>query len=63
MPSTSANLVFSNRKHLVVVPYDVRNKCVVALRQQLLNAGRIELHFGRRCPWFDVIGDIARSCA
>ena len=27
------------------------------------HAGRIELHFGKRCPWFDVIRDIAHSFA
>ena len=27
------------------------------------HAGRIELHYGKRCPWFDIIADIARSRA
>lgn len=27
------------------------------------HAGRIELHFGKRCPWFDVIRNIAHSYA
>ena len=30
--------------------------CAVRL---VRHAGRIELHFGKRCPWFDVIDDIA----
>jgi len=34
--------------------------CAVRL---VRHAGRIELHFGKRCPWFDVIGDIAHSCS
>ena len=32
--------------------------CAVRL---VRHAGRIELHFGTRCPWFDVIEDIASS--
>ena len=27
------------------------------------HAVRIELHYGKRCPWFDIIVDIARSRA
>lgn len=27
------------------------------------HAGGIELHFGKRCPWFDIIADIARCRA
>lgn len=27
------------------------------------HAGSIELHYGKRCPWFDIIADIARSRA
>lgn len=27
------------------------------------HAGGIELHFGKRCPWFDVIRDIASTYA
>ena len=27
------------------------------------HAGRIELHYGKRCPWFDIIADIVRSRA
>ena len=27
------------------------------------HAGRIELHYGKRCPWFDIIVDIVRSRA
>lgn len=27
------------------------------------HASRIELHYGKRCPWFDIIADIARSRA
>ena len=34
--------------------------CAVRL---VRHAGRIELHFGKRCPWFDVIADIARTYA
>lgn len=34
--------------------------CAVRL---VRHAGRIELHFGKRCPWFDVIRDIAHSYA
>ena len=34
--------------------------CAVRL---IRHAGRIELHFGKRCPWFDVIDDIAHSYA
>jgi len=34
--------------------------CAVRL---VRHAGRIELHFGKRCPWFDVIRDIAYSHA
>jgi len=34
--------------------------CAVRL---VRHAGRIELHFGKRCPWFDVIRDIAYSLA
>ena len=34
--------------------------CAVRL---VRHAGRIELHFGKRCPWFDVIDDIARATA
>jgi hypothetical protein len=34
--------------------------CAVRL---VRHAGRIELHFGKRCPWFDVIRDIAHSFA
>jgi hypothetical protein len=34
--------------------------CAVRL---VRHAGRIELHFGRRSPWFEVIDDIARSFA
>ena len=34
--------------------------CAVRL---VRHAGRIELHFGKRCPWFDVIRDIAHSLA
>jgi len=34
--------------------------CAVRL---VRHAGRIELHFGKRCPWFDVIRDIACSHA
>jgi hypothetical protein len=26
------------------------------------HAGRTELHFGKRCPWFAVIRDIAFAC-
>ena len=33
--------------------------CAVRL---VRHAGRIELHFGKYCPWFDVIRNIARSC-
>ncbi len=34
--------------------------CAVRL---VRHAGGIELHFGKRCPWFDVIRDIASSYA
>ena len=34
--------------------------CAVRL---VRHAGRIELHFGKRCPWFDVIRSIAQSYA
>ncbi|MEE9369295.1 MAG: hypothetical protein V3V05_10620 [Pontiella sp.] len=34
--------------------------CAVRL---IRHAGGIELHFGKRCPWFDVIRDIASSYA
>jgi hypothetical protein len=34
--------------------------CAVRL---VRHAGCIELHFGKRCPWFDVIRDIAHSYA
>lgn len=34
--------------------------CAVRL---VRHAGRIEMHFGKRCPWFDVIRDIAHSYA
>ncbi len=34
--------------------------CAVRL---VRHAGRIELHFGKRCPWFDVIKDIACATA
>ena len=34
--------------------------CAVRL---VRHAGRIELHFGKRCPWFKVIRDIAHSFA
>ena len=32
--------------------------CAVRL---VRHAGRIELHVGKRCPWFDVIENIASS--
>ena len=34
--------------------------CAVRL---VRHAGRIELHFGKRCPWYDVIKDIACATA
>jgi len=34
--------------------------CAVRL---VRHAGRIELHFGKRCPWYEVIKDIACATA